>query len=256
MNSTRSSSLRFAAILALAVALVGVADHVSYGAVVSAEASYRRPQVDGGSEDAPIGRPFEFQGLITEMHSGYWIVSSHAVLVTVQTDIQGQPQVGALAEVKAVQSSADTLLARKIKVIAAGAPIVVEFEGVLEDILDEVAIVSGVSVMINPATSIYGVATPGLVVEVRAWQQPDGTLLAEQIWVQDATVSSELDIEGLVQSISDQGWLVGGQEIHLDAGTLVDESRAPAEAGLWAQVHALRQNNSLWAVRILLSRPR
>jgi hypothetical protein len=203
-----------------------------------------------------LGYTFEFRCLIQEIDPRYWIVCNRVVLITENTSIQGQPQVGSLAEVKGVRISGDAILARSIKVEVAGAYAEVEFEGPVESVADDVWIVNGITVAISPVTVIRGVPQPGLTAEVKGVLQPDGSVLAKLITMKGAELTPQVDIEGLVEKIEATSWLVGGTQVFLGPSTFIDDSRAPAELGMWAQIRALRrQDGSLLALRIRLSRP-
>ncbi len=204
----------------------------------------------------PLGYPVEFRGLIQEMDARYWVVDDRLVFITKSTSIQGQPEIGALAEVKGTCLFSEVVLARSIKVAVPGAHAEVEFEGVIESMSEDTWIVSGVTVTISPVTVIEGTPALGLTAEVQGVLEPDGSVLAQQIAIKDAIPWPEVDIEGLVESIEATHWVVAGMTVLVDAETFIDDSRAPAEVGMWAQVRALRrQDGSLLALRIRLSRP-
>lgn len=203
-----------------------------------------------------IGYTLEFRCLIQELDLRYWIVCNRVVLITENTSIQGRPEIGALAEVKGVRLTADTVLARSIRVAVPGAYAEVEFEGPIESVADDVWIVNGITVAISPVTVVRGVPELGLTAEIKGVLQPDGSVLAQLITVKGAELTPQVDIEGLVERIEATYWLVAGTKVFLGHDTFIDDSRAPAEVGMWAQIRALRrQDSSLLALRIRLSRP-
>jgi hypothetical protein len=203
-----------------------------------------------------IGYTFEFRCLIQEIDPRYWIVCNRIVLITDNTSIQGQPEIGSLAEVKGIRISGEAILARSIKVVVADAYAEVEFEGPIESVADDLWVVNGITVAVSPVTVIRGVPAPGLMAEVKGVLQPDGSVLATLITVKGGELTPQVDVEGLVERIEATSWLVGGTQVFIGPTTFIDDSRAPAEVGMWAQVRALcRQDGSLLALRILLSRP-
>lgn len=203
-----------------------------------------------------IGYTMEFRCLIQSIDPRYWMVCNRVVLITENTSIQGRPEIGALAEVKGIRISADAVLARKIRVVVASAYAEVEFEGPIESVADDVWTVNGITVGISPVTVIRGTPQPGMGAEVKGTLQPDGSVLAQWITVKGAQLTTQVDIEGVVESIETTHWLVAGTQVFLGPSTFIDDSRAPAEVGMWAQVRALRrQDGSLLALRIRLSRP-
>jgi len=203
-----------------------------------------------------LGHTLEFRCLIQDIELRYWILCNRVVLITDSTLVQGQPEIGALAEVKAVRLTGGTVLARSIKVAAADTFAEVEFEGPIESAADDVWIVNGITVAISPVTVVRGVPEPGLTTEVKGILQPDGSVLAQSITVKGAEATTQVDTAGPVQLIEATYWQVGGTKIYLGPTTFIDDSRAPAELGMWAQVRALvRYDSSLLALRIRLSRP-
>jgi hypothetical protein len=132
----------------------------------------------------------------------------------------------------------------------------VEFEGPIESVADAAWIVNGITVAMSAVTVIRGLPEPGLTAEVKGVLQPDGSVLAQLITVKGAELTPQMDIEGLVDRIEATSWLVAGTQVFISSNTFIDDSRAPAEAGMWAQVRAFRrQDGSLLALRIRLSRP-
>ncbi|MBC7261338.1 MAG: hypothetical protein H5T63_04930, partial [Chloroflexi bacterium] len=99
--------------------------------------------------ETPWGTNMEFRCLIQEIDPRYWIVCNRMVLIAENTAIQGRPEIGALAEVKGIRLPADTVLARSIRVVVAGAYAEVEFEGAIESLADNMWIVNGITVAIN-----------------------------------------------------------------------------------------------------------
>ena len=203
-----------------------------------------------------IGYTMEFRCLIQEINMRYWMVCNRVVLIAENTSIQGQPEIGSLAEVKGIRLTADTILARNVRVVVPSAYAEVEFEGPIESVGDDVWTVNGITVGISPVTVIRGAPAPGLGAEVKGALQPDGSVLAQLVTVKGAGLTTQVDIEGLVESIEATDWLVAGRQVFIGPSTFIDDSRAPAEVGMWAQVRALRrQDGSLLALRIRLSRP-
>jgi len=178
------------------------------------------------------------------------------VLITDRTLIEGQPQLDALAEVKGMQLFQDTVLARSIKVSVPTAYAEVEFEGTIESVAESAWMVEGNLVRISPGTVIEGTPAVGAVAEVQGVLQPDETVLAQRIIVTHPGMGLMSELEGLVESIEPMQWVVAGTPVLIDSGTFIDDSRAPAEVGMWALVRGLPEpGGSLLAVRIRLARP-
>ncbi len=206
--------------------------------------------------DDPLGYPLEFRGVIQEIDPRYWIVGDRMVFVTARTAIQGRPDLGALAEVKGMLLFQDTVLAQSIRIVVPSALEEVEFEGTIESFSEDVWVVSGTVVRIGPRTDVDGTPGVGAIAQVRGVLQPDASVLAQRITVYYPGMSFLAEVEGLVESISETQWVIAGTAVHLDSRTFVDDSRAPAEVGMWALARGYPQpDDSLLAVRIRLSRP-
>jgi len=127
-------------------------------------------------------QPFEFQGLIESFGPTQWIVGGYALLITADTRIEGSPQRGLLAEVKALRQSDGSLLATHIIVRLPSEE--VQFEGVIQAISAEEWIVDGIQVRIDAQTLIVGTPALGCPAEIQGLLLPDGVVLARQIVVQ------------------------------------------------------------------------
>ena len=229
-----------------AVVVARVADDGS----LTAQAITMRP------DTGELGTTVEFRCVIQELELKYWIVCNRVVLVTESTIVQGRPEVGYLATVKAVRLSRDALLARSIKVDFPDAYAEVEFEGPIQGLEAQSWIVNDITVLISPVTEIHGTPQIGQTSEVKGVLQPSGAVLAQVIVVKGAGSGSQLDFEGLVESIASDHWVIAGLTVTIGPQTFIDESRGPAEVGMKAQVRALKlQDGSLLALRIRLSRP-
>ncbi len=234
-----------------------------------AQAVYLLPPPSGGQDLAALwggasaqppgdtsGYPIEFKGIIADLDPRYWLVDSRMVLITNRTLIEGQPQLDALAEVKGMQLFQDTVLAKSIKVRAPSAYAEVEFEGTIESVAESVWVVEGNLVRISPGTVIEGTPAVGSVAEVQGVVQPDEAVLAQRIIVTHPGMGLMAELEGLVESIEPMQWVVAATPVSIDSGTFIDDSRAPAEVGMWALVRGLPEpGGSLLAVRIRLARP-
>jgi hypothetical protein len=133
-------------------------------------------------------QPFEFQGLIESWSATQWVVSGHVLIITGDTVIQGSPQTGLLAEVKALRQSDGSLLAKSIVVQLPTEE--VQFEGVIQAIGAEQWVVEGVTVRIDAQTQIDGTPAVGAVAEVQGLQLPDGAVLGRRIEVQSPLPTS------------------------------------------------------------------
>jgi hypothetical protein len=132
--------------------------------------------------EPPAEQPFEFQGLIDSWSSTQWVIGSYTVIITVDTRIEGTPQKGLLAEVKALRRADGTLIARQIVIQLPQEE--VQFEGVIQSISPTEWVVEGVIVRIDAQTVIEGTPAVGQTAEVQGLLLPDGAVLGRRIIVQ------------------------------------------------------------------------
>jgi hypothetical protein len=198
----------------------------------------------------------EFRGLIQETEPQYWVVGNRLVFITDRTSIAGRPEIGALAEVKGTLTYSNIVLAQSIKVTTPDAFAEVEFEGVIEALAAAEWRVNGVRVTISPVTVVQGTPELGKLAEVRGVLQPDGSVLAQSLAVKRPSFTAHVDLQGIVEAIEPTHWWIGGRQVDVNRNTFVDESRAPAEVGMLAQVRALSESGGvLLALRIRMLRP-
>ncbi len=133
-------------------------------------------------------QPFEFQGLIESFSSAQWVVGGHSLLITEQTVVEGIPQKGLLAEVKAMRQSDGSLIAARIVVRLPTEE--VQFEGVIQSVGGGEWIVEGVTVRLDAETAVEGTPAVGAVAEVQGLLMPDGAVLARRIVVQSAVMAT------------------------------------------------------------------
>jgi len=208
------------------------------------------------SPTGPEGYRVEFRGLIQEIQPRYWVVGNRLVFVATRMPIEGRPQVDALAEVKGTLLYGNIVLAQSIKITLPDALAEVEFEGIIESLDDGTWRVSGVRLTIGSAAIIDGTPAVGMLAEVRGVLQPDESVLAQRIRVRSPGFTPQVDMAGVVEHIEAARWVVGGGDVLIDNNTFIDESKARAEVGMWAQIRGLyRHDGSLLALRIRLSRP-
>ncbi len=209
------------------------------------------------TQESTSGAPFEFRGLVQEVSEKHWVVGNRMVFVSDRTAVQGRPQPGALADVKGQLVYGGIVLARKITVTVPGANAEVQFEGIIDSYAADYWVVNGVQVRLHATTAIEGSPEVGMLAEVQGILQPDDSVLGQYIRVRMPGFTPNVDLEGRVSEIAPARWVLDGREVLTDRNTFIDESRAPAEVGMWAQVRSLlRRDGSLLALRIRLSRNR
>ena len=208
-------------------------------------------QVDrAATRSGPI---VQFSGMLRKIASNYWVIEQTLIKVTENTLIRGDPTVGALVWVVAEQQG-DLLVAIDIEVIARkpGAP-PVEFEGPIEAFGPKIWQVGGHQVILNEDTSVIGVPDLDKNAEVQAIVEPDGQLTALLIRVVDPAAEARLSamVAAIdVETDGTQTWevIVFAEKLwadpkvgtlHVDGNTMVDESRATAQVGQWAEIRGV-----------------
>ena len=236
------------------------------------------PQSDGSIlasrikvEDVPGNEgEVEFRGPIHSLPGnpdllGNWVVGDFTVTVDVSTTIiptRTAAVVGAIAEVKAARQLDGTLLARQIHVEdAAEFENEAEFKGVVSNLTGSAPtftmMVSNITVTTNSLTQISGTLANGVIVEVHGSTQPDGSVLATQIKVEQPEAEpAELEFTAHISGTLPAGLLGtwtfdNGKSVTVDAHTLIDQSHGLVAPGVLVQVQAVKQpDNSYLAVRI------
>jgi hypothetical protein len=217
--------------------------------------------------DRPPGAPsptIQFTDVLNKMTDQWWIVGETLLHVGSTATIVGTPTIGALISVTADQQDS-VLEAIRIEIVVndpSHAP--QDFEGAIEAMESNRWRVEGRWVMVTSATSINGIPALGKHAEVRVLLQGDGSLLATLIRVLEKV---EVTMGALVNDISPQAsgmevWDVSvfpdqlyadpyAATVYVDGDTLVDESRAIARAGQWADVRAEPLNPTEFQAQVI-----
>lgn len=166
-----------------------VGDFVKVRAAVDANARFfaTRLEVEREGEEAagsPTATEVRFEGTLQSFTAEVWVVSGRSVRIAASTEIRGAPVVGATVEVRALQQADSTLVATHLEVEQFEAQ-EVRWEGRIESMEGSRWIVAGRAVQVTNSTEILGTPTVGAEAEVRALLQPDGTLLATRIEIED-----------------------------------------------------------------------
>jgi hypothetical protein len=195
----------------------------------------------------------QFSGMLRKIASNYWVIEQTLIKVTENTLIRGDPTAGMLVWVVAEQQG-DLLVAIDIEVIARkpGRP-PVEFEGPIEAWGPKVWQVGGHQVILTEDTLVIGTPASDKNAEVQATVEPDGQLTALLIRVVDP--AAEAKLSAMVAAIDEeadgaQTWevIVFADKLwadpkigtlRVDGNTMVDESRATAQVGQWAEVRGV-----------------
>jgi len=162
---------------------------------------------------------FTFSGKVEAIAAAQWTVAGQVVLLDNASDIDPGIQVGNTVEVEGRIAQDGKLWAERIRLIVEQPGPPFEFSGVVQGISTTDWIISGITVTVNPTTTIEAGITISDVVAVRGWILPDGTWLARQIQLAREEVP-EFELVGVVKSLSP--WNVSGVEFTTDENTRSD----------------------------------
>lgn len=233
------------------VAIVGLASAISF-------------TIAGDDSDE-----FEFKGIIQSLPDapgriGDWAVGGRTVHVTAGTRIreeEGPVQVGVLVEVEGVLRPDGSVDARKIKVEDEAADDEdFEFKGLIESFpvgFIGTWVIGGRSVHVTALTRIEmedGPVAVGVLAEVEGFLNPDGSVDAKKVEIEDDDDEEEFEFTGQVESLPDGligGWVVSGRSVHVTAATRIREKKGPAAVGAIVEVDGFeRPDGSVDAVKI------
>jgi hypothetical protein len=172
----------------------------------------------------------EFTGIVEAIGDDVWTIGAWTVAVDEDTQIKGAPQVGDEVKVKALRQADGSLLALEIKLKRQS----VKFAGMVEAIGADSWTIDGREIAIDARTKIKGDPQVGDYVRVHAFVQDDGSLLAHQIKLE----SRQLKFSGVVESIGDDNWTIGGKVVAIGPDTKI---KGDPQVGDRVKVHALIQ---------------
>jgi hypothetical protein len=212
---------------------------------------YTRAALIQTSSPASLATPIiQLSGMLRKQTTSLWMVEQTLLEITPDTVISGQPAIGALVWVVA-QQHGDTLRALAAEVLAPDPEIpLFEFEGTIVSVTSSSWRVDDREVLIDQHTEIFGDPVKGKIAEVQAGELPDRRLLAHTIRVVDPAAEASLNamVIDIASGTSDtELWEVivfpkspwadpTIATLHVSMNTYVDESRATAQVGVWAEM--------------------
>jgi hypothetical protein len=197
-----------------------------------------------------------FKGRIEAINDSTWIVGGQALRIDAQTRIFDQEQqaaLGALATVLAVRQVDGSLLA--LEIMTEREPPTpdqpFEFQGLIESYGPTQWVVGGYRCAITADTLIVGSPLQGLLAEVKAVRQADGSLRATHIVVTAAV--EEVQFEGSIRVLSAAAWTVDETVVRIDAQTVI--SGEPAVGDTVEVQGLLLPDGAVLARRIVVQMP-
>lgn len=202
-------------------------------------------------------RHVEFKGLVEEITEDFLIISGTTVRLDEHTQIIGTPALGFIAQVHGSFQTDGSVMAILIQ-ITDPLEVRVDFEGVIQDLPSHSPYygewrIGGFTIVADEHTEISGLApSVGLNAEVSGVLQNGERIHAIEIRVTDPT---QISIEGVVRSIRETEWVIGDTIVQVNENTFIDESKASASVGAWAEARVQATAGGLLAIRIRLKRP-
>jgi hypothetical protein len=247
--------------------VISVGDVVKVHARLSPEGARLAREIElifgdaGGLNASPSTQDeFEFIGPIEAMDGALWMIGALQVTVTPQTEVKGDLSLGVVVKVHAGHGPAGELIAREIEPASSEdlEQDSFEFVGLLEIAAGETWKVGGVEIMVTDQTEIKGDPMVGDLVEIHAYYDGDGRLVAREIepatqddlGEDDELQMDEIEFEGEVESMTAGVWVVGGRTVIIETGTEIEPG---IEIRSWVEVEAaLDENGALIALEIEL----
>jgi hypothetical protein len=222
----------------------------------------------------------EVTGNITELGSDYLVVQGYTVYVDGNTDLRGpsnEPvsfsyfQLNSLVQVQADNRGDGTYLASKVKSednSGGGNENEVELTGYVTEVGAVSFVINGTTFLVDANTEYRGrhgnpfsfeQIEVGILLEVKAFAQTNGDLLATRVKTEDDhhQHGAELEITGFIDGITINSIIVGQQEFFVDAQTIIlDDHRIPITfgdliIGNKVEVKAFRQPDSTYLASLI-----
>ncbi|RMF62102.1 MAG: hypothetical protein D6743_12640, partial [Calditrichaeota bacterium] len=187
---------------------------------------------------------YEIEGPIEALSDTSITVAGVTFLVDDQTMVMNHDkgaigfsalQVGDLVEVKGTFRDDGNLWAVKIK-LEESEEAEIEVKGAIESVGEGSIVVAGMTFAIDSTTVIFGehhtpadasMLQPGVFVEVKAFRQADGSLLAVRIKIEDE-FKSKIEVKGAIQDLTASTITVFNTTFDVDSTTLIlDHQKNP-----------------------------
>lgn len=196
-----------------------------------------------------------FFGLIQEIHPDWWLVEGRRVQLTMNTLIDeslGPAVVGAEVLVSGMEQPDQSVIADVI---------VVQRSVVETDFFTDYILQMGSSqwligprwVNVTGSTVIVGTPAVGRSARVSLQRYPGRPWYATRIEVEEPPPLEPVYFEGIISAIGANSWVVDGQTVIIDAGTVI--TGLPPRVGLIGEVEAVQQDDGLHALSINVVAP-
>jgi len=252
----KSNTVRFLSLVAVtAMGLAACAPLAAAPETQSAEspAETVAPVVEA---EAPTSEAeIELTGSIERMTPTAWTLNGKVVAILPATELKGTFGVGDLVKAHVTLQADGSRAAREIEPVqgAEGSSLSVQgaeydftgaeydFTGAVEAIAFDQWTVAATTFAVTPATEIKGTFALGELVKVHVLVSTDGSLVAREIEAPEAELAkggegAEVELVALIQSISPEAWVIGGQTLAISAETEIKGAFLVGDA---VKVHVL-----------------
>ncbi|MSP12146.1 MAG: hypothetical protein EXR62_04215 [Chloroflexi bacterium] len=202
------------------------------------------PINDEPSRDHDVSIEGKIQSMSAPTPPSVWVVDSHTVSVTLETEIKGTPQVGSQVKIEGRMLEDLTIVAKKIEVKDENHNEQVEFRGPIKSFTDipGIWIIGQFTVTVSTTTHIEGTPAVGALAKGHGLRQSDGTILARQIAIENEHHNEQVEFRGLIKSFTDIPglWVIGQFTVTVSTTTHIEGIPA---VGALADVHGVRQSD-------------
>ncbi|GAP12838.1 hypothetical protein LARV_00578 [Longilinea arvoryzae] len=202
---------------------------------------------------------FEVKGVVESITDTLWVIGGFNIQTDATTQIASGLAVGDMAMAEGTIQPDGTMLASEIKAVETGeggghggvpGGNRIKFSGVVQSISADMWVISGQTVAITPDTMIKGSPQVGDYVMVEALDV-NGVITANQIKSKNdnSPMVGESRFNGIVESISDNLWVVSGVSVAVTSDTVIKFS---PQVGDFVQVKVFDSGGTLTAHEIKL----
>jgi hypothetical protein len=188
----------------------------------------------------------ELTGTVEQIAPAAWTVNGKVLAILADTEIKGSFQVGDMVRAHAVVQADGSLAAREIGPVESADPASLpgsefDFTGTVDAISIDQWTVAGKTFSVTAATEIKGSFNIGDLVKVHLLTGLDGSQVAREIEAPEAELEgasegAEVELTALIESISPEAWVVGGQTLAITSET---EIKGTFSVGDAVMVHIL-----------------
>jgi hypothetical protein len=159
------------------------------------------------------------EGILT-ISGNRWMIAGEIVTISENTVVIGDPQTGDMVFFEGRQLPDGTVLLDRVDRLSLPEIITFTFNGEMEDIASTAVIVESKYIRMDQGTGVDADLENGEMVLVQGVIEPDGSWLATHVYA--STTGQPFQFVGVLESQSDDLWVVSGLEFRVDKNTTFD----------------------------------